>query len=94
MTTNDVGAGSDPCMRLAWHTLQWPLAGEIAVQRGEQQQDLKYATICRNEHFAVLVISLMPKISPMDQIFRYCANTVSLQTQQTCNCWWEIQCTT
>lgn len=64
MTTDDVGAGCDPCMHLVWHTLQWPLREEIAVQCGEQQQDLKYATVCRNEHFVVLVIYLMPKISP------------------------------
>lgn len=31
MTTDGVGAGSDPCMRLAWHTLQWPLREENAV---------------------------------------------------------------
>lgn len=39
MTTDGVSVGSDPCMCLLWHILQWPLRKENAV-RWEQQQDL------------------------------------------------------
>ena len=80
MTTDDVSDGFNPCMCLVWYTLQWPITQEIAGQCGEQQQDLKYARTCRNEHFEVLVISLTPKFSPMRQIFRCCADRVRLQS--------------
>lgn len=67
-------------MHLVWHILQWPPGEEVTVQHGKQQQDLKSAMICRNERFAIIVISLVSKIFPMDQMFRCCANTVRLQT--------------